>query len=288
MRNGVAKTIAAFFAVAALSSTVVAQTQPQQPVKQFPTGFVQQADEYVAAGIPKMPDPPGPAPKRDLTGAWAGPIKASRDPMPAMTPVGEARFKLNKPESVVRLAATNDPFATCDPLGFPRDLLNHAIESRGGMWFEPVANRMIILKQHQRVWREVWMDGRELPKDVDARGYPDSRFYGMSVGHWDGDYTFVINTTGLDERTWLDEAGHPHSKNAHIEERYTRLDQYTIQLTATLDDPKFYSKPWVFLKANYYWMKAQEFQEVFCVPSEAIEYRDTLALPAGTGDEAAK
>jgi hypothetical protein len=74
MRNRVAETIAVFFAVVALSSTVVAQTQPQQPVKQFPTGFVQQADEYVAAGIPKMPDPPGPAPKRDLTGAWAGPI----------------------------------------------------------------------------------------------------------------------------------------------------------------------------------------------------------------------
>ena len=43
-----------------------------------------------------------------------------------------------------------------------------------------------------------------------------------------------------------------------------------------------------FLKANYYWMKAQDFQEVFCVPSEGIEYRQTLAVPAGTGDEAAK
>jgi hypothetical protein len=288
MRNRVAETIAAFFAVVALSSTVVAQTQPQQPKKQFPTGFAQQADEYVAAGIPKMPNPPGPAPKRDLTGAWAGPVKSTRDPMPPMTPAGEARFKVNKPESVVRLAATNDPFASCDPLGFPRDLFNHAIESRGGMWFEPVADRMIILKQHQRVWREVWMDGRELPKDIDAKGYPDSRFYGYSIGHWDGDYTFVIDTTGLDEGSWLDEQGHVKSKNAHIEERYTRLDQYTIQLTATLDDPKFYTKPWVFLKANYYWMKAQEFQEVFCVPSQANEYRDTLALPAGTGDEAAK
>jgi hypothetical protein len=288
MRNRVAETIAAFFAVVALSSTVVAQTQPQQPVKQFPIGFVQQADEYVAPGIPKMPDPPGPAPKRDLTGAWAGPQNVSRDPMPPMTPAREARFKLNKPRNVAGLAATNDPFTTCDPLGFPRDLLNQAVEFRGGMWFEPVPNRMIILKQHQRVWREVWMDGRELPKDVDAKGYPDSRYYGYSIGHWDGDNTFVIDTTGLDERTWLDEAGHVKSKNAHIEERYTRKDQYTIQLTATLDDPKFYTQPWVFLKANYYWTKTQDFQEVFCVPSEATQYRETLALPSGTGDEAAK
>jgi len=277
MQNRVAETIAVLFAVVALSSTIVAQSQPQQP----------------DGGIPRpnapMTDRPGPAPKRDLTGAWAGPGNVTRDPMPPMTPAGEALFKLNKPERVVGLAASNDTFSTsCDPLGFPRDLFNHAIESRGGMWFEPVPNRMIILMQYQRVWREVWMDGRELPKDVDAKGYPDSRFYGYSVGHWDGDYTFVIDTTGLDEGSWLDEQGHVKSKNAHIEERYTRLDQYTIQLTATLDDPKFYTKPWVFLKANYYWMKAQDFQEVFCVPSQGNEYRDTLALPAGTGEDATK
>jgi hypothetical protein len=278
MRNRAAETIIVVFAVVALSSTVVAQTPPQPRLK----------DGYIAEGVPKMPNPPGPAPKRDLTGAWVGPQKVSRDPMPPMTPLGEAQFKLNKPRNAVGLASTNDPFATCDPLGFPRDLLNQSVEFRGGMWFEPVPNRMIILKQQQRVWREVWMDGRELPKDVDARGYPDSRYYGYSIGHWDGDYTFVIDTTGLDERTWIDEAGRPHSKNAHIEERYTRADQYNIQLTATLDDPKFYTKPWVFLKGNYYWMKAQDFEEIFCVPSEAIEYRDTLASPAGNGHEPAQ
>jgi len=271
MRNRIAPAIVALLAVVALSSTVMAQRQPLQ-------------DGYVAAGIPKMPDPPGPAPKRDLTGAWAGPIMTTRDPMPPMTPAGEARFKINKPESVVHLAATNDPFATCDLLGFPRDLLNHALESRGGMWFVPGPNQMFIIKQHQRTWRNAWMDGRELPKDVDARGYPDSRYYGYSVAHWDGDYTFVVDTTGLDERPWLDEAGHVKSKNAHIEERYTRKDQYTVQLTATLDDPKFYTKPWVFLKANYYWMQKQDFEEVLCIPSEALEYRDSLAKPAGTGD----
>ena len=277
MRNRVAEIIAAFFAVVALSSTVLAQSQPQQPV-----------GPGVPAPNARMPGTPGPAPRRDLTGAWAGPTNVTGDPMPPMTPAGEALFKLNKPERLVGLAASNDPFTSCDPLGFPRDLFNLAIESRGGMWFQSVPDRMTILMQYQRVWREVWMDGRELPKDVDAKGYPDSRFYGYSIGHWDGDYTFVIDTTGLDQRAWLDETGHVKSKNAHIEERYTRKDQYTIQLTATLDDPKFYTKPWVFLKANYYWTKTQDFQEVFCVPSEAIQYRETLVLPSGTGDEAAK
>ena len=242
-----------------------------------------------------MPNPPGPAPQHDLTGAWVGPQNVSRDPMPPMTPAGEARFTQNKPyiqggarESDVKTLASNDPFITCDPLGFPRDLLNHAVSSRGGMIFQPGQNRMFIMFEQQRVWREIWMDGRELPKDVDAKGAPDSRYYGYSVGHWDGDNTFVIDTTGFDERAWLDELGHPHSKNARIQERYTRTDQYNIQLTSTLDDPKFYTKPWVFLKANYYWMKDQDFEETLCIPSEAIEYRDTLAKPSGIGAEAAK
>jgi hypothetical protein len=292
MRSPVATVIVALLAVLALSPAVVAQNPEGRPQRQVQPG-------YVAEGVPKMANPPGPAPKHDLTGAWVGPQDVSREPMPPMTPVGEVRFKQNKPyvqagpgaaaaaDSAGHIAS-NDPFITCDPLGFPRDLLNHAVSSRGGMIFQPGQNRMFIMFEQQRVWREIWMDGRQLPSNVDAKGAPDSRYYGYSVGHWDGDNTFVINTTGFDERAWLDENGHPRSKMAHIEERYTRVDQYNIQLTAKLDDPKFYTKPWVFLKANYYWMKDQEFEETFCIPSEGIEYRDTLARPSGIGAEASK
>jgi hypothetical protein len=54
-----------------------------------------------------------------------------------------------------------------------------------------------------------------------------------------------------------------------------------MHVTVTVDDPKFYTKPFAVMKANFYWMKAQEFSESFCVPSEAIEYRDTLSKPSG-------
>ena len=39
-----------------------------------------------------MPNPPGPAPKRDLSGAWVGPQNNKPDPVPPMTPAGQARF----------------------------------------------------------------------------------------------------------------------------------------------------------------------------------------------------
>jgi hypothetical protein len=240
---------------------------------------------FVSEGVPRMPNPPGPAPKRDLSGAWVGPQNNKPDPVPPMTPAGEAQFKLAKAYATASrtdsLGASNDPFITCDPLGFPRDLLAHAVSSRGGMLFGSAPNRMLIAYEQQRVWREIWLDGRALPTAVDKRGAPESRYYGYSVGHWENDNTFVIDTTGLDERPWLDEAGHPRSAMAHIQERYTRPDQYNLQLTVTVDDPKFYTKPWTWMRANFYWMKAQEFAETFCIPSEAIEYRDTLARPSG-------
>jgi hypothetical protein len=136
-------------------------------------------------------------------------------------------------------------------------------------------------EEADRLKREVWMDGRALPQAVDVRGAPESRFYGYSVGRWEGDHTLVIETTGLDERPWLDEVGHPRSSSARIEERYTRLDEHNVQLTVTIDDPKFYTRPWTWMQANFYWVQGQAFEETLCVPSEAIQYRDSLARPSG-------
>jgi hypothetical protein len=248
-------------------------------------------EEYISEGIPKMPNPPGPAPKRDLSGAWVGPGTSNKpDPAPPMTPAGAAILKERKAYNIATNlgnnadagpGASNDPAITCDPLGFPRNLLAHAITARGGTLFATAPGRIIIAGEQQRIWREIWMDGRALPKAVDQRGAPESRYYGFSVGHWENDNTLVIDTTGFDERPWLDEEGHPRSSMAHIQERYTRVDQYNMQLTVTVDDPKYYTKSWTYMRANFYWMKAQEFSESFCVPSEAIQYRDTLARPSG-------
>ena len=49
----------------------------------------------------------------------------------------------------------------------------------------------------------------------------------------------------MDERTWLDNGGSPHSDQMKVEERYHRVDQNTMELTVTIDDPKAYTAPWV-------------------------------------------
>ena len=276
--------LASLGAVLALLAAHAADPDAQGPQRISGEGFISE-------GIPTMPNPPGPAPKRDLSGAWVGPGTSNKpDPAPPMTPAGEAVFKERKAYTLATNlgnnqdaapGASNDPYITCDPLGFPRNVLTYAVTNRGGVLFGSAPNRILMAYEQQRLWREIWMDGRALPKAVDVRGAPESRYYGYSVGHWENDTTLVIDTTGLDERAWLDTVGHPRSSMAQIQERYTRVDQYNIQLTVTVTDPKFYTKPWTFMRANLYWMKAQDFAETLCVPSEAIEYRDTLAKPSG-------
>jgi hypothetical protein len=216
----------------------------------------------------------GPAPRRDLLGAWTGPLTPKYVDTPPLTPSGEKLFKLNSPDPFS--ASSNDPWGTCDPFGFPRS----ATTETRGIAFSQMPGRMVIMAQYGRIWRSVWMDGRELPKNVGTKGGPDTTWYGYSVGHWDGDYTLVVNTTGLDDKTWIDRRGYPHSVDLRVEERYTRLDHDTLELTLTIDDPKIYSKPFVIAKNRFKWIPNQEDEEQMCVPSEAIEYRKLIVVPA--------
>jgi len=226
--------------------------------------------------------PGGPAPKRDFTGTWAGPIAAQNGEAPSFTPEGQKLFSMNKPEAKFHVAGTNDGFVrTCDPLGFPRNIV---FEIRG-VSFANMPDRVIILNQYQRAWREVWTDGRQLPANVGGTGKdaPDPRYYGYSVGKWADDYSFVIDTTGLDDKTWLSGAGYPHSIEAHVQERYTRVDHNDLQLTVTVDDPKLYTKPFVLGKAGFKWLPDQQLAEQLCVPSEMVQYLNLIGDPGGNG-----
>lgn len=221
----------------------------------------------------------GPAPHHDITGFWAGPPSPKENEVPPMTAWGQEQFKAHKGHSQYSEAESNDPMKFCDPLGFPRDML---YQTRG-IAFSPMSDRMLQLSQFNRVWREIWTDGRQLPKNVGGRSAdaPDPRWYGYSVGRWDGDYTFVVDTVGSDDRSWLDSAGHPHSLDMKVQERYTRLDHNTLEVTITVDDPKAYTKPFVITTSRFKWIPNQELREEICVPSVMREYLNVIGNPAG-------
>lgn len=222
-----------------------------------------------------------PTPRRDLSGIWD-----VENTMEGISPAGvksHAPFttwgadianNVYKPGDGPRrvpIGRVNDPLDSCDPAGFPRDLL---FELRP---FQVVQtpDQVLMLYQYQRVWRVIWTDGRELPND------PDPRWYGYSVGKWADDQTFVVETVGMDERTWLDNAGDPHSSGLRVEERYHRVNHDTMELTVKIDDPKAYTEPWL-ARDNLHLklMPANtDLMEMICAPTEAEEYKKVIANP---------
>jgi len=219
-----------------------------------------------------------PAPKRDISGIWdparegiggsgAKAMPADGSHEPPYTLLGLAASKKNRSSNgpqQVAAADENDPAHMCDPQGFPRQNL---FELRTVQILQQPL-QTVLLYTYDRIWRTVWTDGRELTKD------PDPRWYGYSIGKWKDDYTFVIETNGTDERTWIDNAGRPHSEDLRVEEQLHRIDHDNLELSVTIDDPKFYSKPWVALDKLHFRLRPANFelQEMMCSPSELAEY----------------
>jgi len=126
--------------------------------------------------------------------------------------------------------------------------------------------------QYHDLWRTIWTDGRQLPKN------PDPGWNGYSVGRWEGD-TFVVESEGYDDRTWIDHFGNPHSDQMHLVERYKRVNADTLELDMTLTDPKTYAAPWVGDKITFVRAKVAIFEEI-CSPSEEGHFNDIIRDPA--------
>jgi hypothetical protein len=214
-----------------------------------------------------------------------GPINIQEPPPPPMTPLGKQMFSQNKPLAKFSPAGTNDKRVRyCDPFGFPQNMTN---EIRG-LQIATMPNKVIFMIQYMDVWREIWTDGRALPTNVGGAGPDalDSRYNGYSVGHWEDDYNFVVETTGLTNTTWLSESAMPHSSEARVTERFTRLSKNDMKLVLTLNDPKIYTEVFQLGTVNFRWVPNQQLDEWLCLPSELQEYLQLLGNPAGSDPSA--
>jgi hypothetical protein len=233
---------------------------------------------------------PGPAPMRDLSGIWEPtpryrdgvfasgprdmPSDAQHEAMMPYTPLGKqtmASHKAGFGVNISPITEINDPFDSCDPIGFPRIVLFNL----RAVQIVQTPKQVLMLYQNTRSFRNIWIDGRELPKEI-----TEPRWFGYSVGKWTDPTTLVVTTTGLDESTWIDNTGRPHSDQLVVEETYHRVDELNMDLTVKINDPVMYTQPWYPLKNFRLGMNSPDFdiREMICSVSQQALYNEIYRM----------
>ena len=167
----------------------------------------------------------------DLTGVWFGATSGdlSKSTLPGqemiLTPYGKMRYDT--------VDHSKDPNTQCLPPGPARMI----------MMAHPVMivqrpDVVAFLTESQRTFRIVYLDGRGHPADLDD--YPE--WMGSSIGHWENG-TLVVDTRGINDRSWLDTSGHEHSAKLHMTERFRLADPNMLEHVVTYEDPVFFEKP---------------------------------------------
>src|SRR5438477_10057395 len=195
-----------------------------------------QAPQASTAALPFYP--------HDISGIWKNPggfdvaLGPERPPMTAWGKEQWSKTRASARNSPLAFGFYkdqkdwNDPLFQCDPSGYPRNL------DYSNYRFVKLPDEYVEFFERDHVWRDLWTDGRKLP-GPDAK----PRWYGYATAYWDGD-TLVVESSGYDDRTWVDPYGSIHSDQMHLEERYKRLDQDTLEFSLTLTDPKAYTGSW--------------------------------------------
>lgn len=220
---------------------------------------------YPTAGIPRTADgkpnlsapaPRTPAGQPDLSGVWRTPnlrlffdITANGITVPYQ-PWARAVFDERQNNN-----QKDHPRARCLPIGLPQMIASpfpvKMIQNPG---------LLVILYEAENTFRQIFMDGRELPRD------PEPIWRGYSVGHWEGD-DLVVETTGFNGKSWVDYAGRPESEALRLIERFTRHNFGHMSIQVTIDDAKAYTKPWS-VTEDYFLLPDTDLLEEVCLENE--------------------
>ncbi len=212
---------------------------------------------YPTPGLPRTkdgrPNLTAPVPrtadkKPDLSGVWTNILPPRQVPVPnpaeptflnmenflapgssmQMLPPALALYQEHR-----RLSGANRPSEKCLPHGIPDAMVIPGAPTK----IVQMPGLTLVLYEEFARFRQIFTDGRPFPADLNPA------WLGSSIGHWDGD-TFVVETAGLNDKTWLDDYGHPHSDALRTTERFHRVDVGHMDVEITFNDPKYYAKPW--------------------------------------------
>jgi hypothetical protein len=124
--------------------------------------------------------------------------------------------------------------ASCWPIGIPHFLL------------EPMTRPMYIVQGPKEVVMILtsFSDVRRIYLSDKHSEKLEISWYGDSIGHYEGD-TLVVDTIGLDDRTFVDGFETPHTTQLHVVERWHLVDGgQTLEANIHVEDPGAFTMPW--------------------------------------------
>jgi hypothetical protein len=218
---------AAAMLVAMATATVSAQwiSLPDAKTPRLPNG-----KPNLTAPAPRMADG-----HVDLRGIWNNPdgrylsnLFKRAGMTPPFTPWGAAVYKERQDNF-----GADRPAGRCLPHSIPNAMLVPLYPWK----IVQTPEEMVVLYENFTEYRQIFTDGRAFPATMDPT------WFGYSIGHWDGD-VFVVETAGLNDKAWLDDAGNPRSDQMKITEKFRRKDFGHMEIEFSFTDPRAYTEPW--------------------------------------------
>ena len=233
---------------------------------------------YPTAGVPRLPNgkpnllapPPRTADgKPDLSGIWQLEAQCPPGGCPDYAAAPEFRdlgARLDgglpyQPWAAALVKERSASFGKDDPVGLcrPPGALRY-LTFPPPRKFIQLPGLVVILSERDVTYRQLFADGRPLPKD------PEPSWNGYSTGKWEGD-TFVVQTIGFRDGIWLDRKGSPMTDAATLTERFRRVNYGHVEIGVTIDDPKAYTRPFT-ITLNQVALLDTELLDYFCLDNE--------------------
>jgi hypothetical protein len=133
--------------------------------------------------------------------------------------------------------------ARCWPTGVPAMLLNP-----GRLYFVQTPKEVWIIQEADHRVRHVLLDQAH-------SAAPKPTWYGESVGHYEGGDTLVVDTIGMNDKTFVDSYRTPHTSALHVVERFKLIEGgKALEVNFTAADPGAFNAPW---SASKRWLRVQ-------------------------------
>jgi len=228
---------------------------------------------WVKVGDDYLPPPSGPAP---VTFDKKHPYQPNNDKGLQVTyRVADLSNPILKPWAIAQMKKANDevlagkaPFrarTSCVPGGVPDFLIYGRLEP---LYFAQTPKEVLLLNQADAQTRHVYMN-------VPHSKNPKPSWYGESVGHYEGGDTLVVDTIGMNDKTFADDYRTPHTTQIHVVERFRVTDGgKTLQVNFTVEDPGAFNMPWSGMQI-YHRSKQGPFLEAVCAEGRTSPFRDT-------------